>query len=404
MECAICISPKKPKEILNCPCGASACVSCQQQYGRPSCMSCSTEFTKGYLIKEGHDKLVKALLRPFQEKVYWDREATLLPQTQKLVDHEAIVTELKKHARFGYRVTIPPKPSVEMISASGQVFPCPGEECRGFVSQGAVLKCGSCKQLVCNKCREFVRQDHECNQATIQSIAMIQADSRPCPKCSAAIFRTAGCDHMFCTHCRTHFHWESGRILQSSTNHHYDNTRAFASNLALRVNGGLECGSDPTLHSVSQNLVNHRVGTEVYRMLYEETNMARELMNSMFDAQKNTFQHSEALIRVRMAYLRKEMDEAKARAKVWVLEEAYKKKQDLQQLLLVFLTIVNDLQRLWQSKKFPAEDEEIMGLYKNLMEICNSSSQSIQAEYGGAVLQFGFDLSTRRPFVTLKEV
>jgi hypothetical protein len=81
---------------------------------------------------------------------------------------------------------------------------------------------------------------------------------------------------MVCTACKSHFHWESGRLLKSSSNHHYDNVASFAINITKR---GLEesdgiCEDDrgPALFE-----------DHIPRDIFEESVDDRELMSILYD-------------------------------------------------------------------------------------------------------------------------
>ena len=58
---------------------------------------------------------------------------------------------------------------------------------------------------------------HVCDPNLVQNLEEIKKNSKPCPKCGVAIFKTEGCDQMFCIVCHTAFSWttlniETGRI------------------------------------------------------------------------------------------------------------------------------------------------------------------------------------------------
>lgn len=347
-SCSVCIESKADKFMLRCwSCNAIACTSCQVTYGISACMACAAAFGERFYIATGHKKLVKELLEPAEEKTYWDRETGLLAATQQMVDWEAKYNALKAQLRFGYRITFPPKPQLAISSSGSTMFPCPLVECRGFVT-GSSAACGSCKLRVCLKCREADSESHTCNPDTLESLKTISTDSKPCPKCCAPVFRIAGCNHMFCTNCRTHFDWISGKILQNSTNHHYINTASFASNVATTGLGasagdGDACGGDPEINAVP---VPPSSASELMRnLLWPEAQVVRNFLRDRYNHQKLLEQHDQALLKVRMQYLRKDLTEMQAKRKVWQLERAYTLKLAEARLLEEFLRVVNVYQK-----------------------------------------------------------
>lgn len=96
---------------------------------------------------------------------------------------------------------------------------CAFNDCEGFINNRWV--CGLCDRTTCKKCHAGEELGHECNPDDVASAKLIQADSRPCPSCTAVIFRISGCPAMFCTECKTCFDWNTGRINESNSNPHY---------------------------------------------------------------------------------------------------------------------------------------------------------------------------------------
>jgi len=262
--------------------------------------------------------------RPWEEEVLWNREKLLFENTQQFLDWEVQTLSLKKQLRFGLKPVFPPKPSGFL---SGSMFPCPLTECRGYVNSKGV--CGACKANVCLKCREKSQEKHVCNEAVLASLKLIQAESKPCPNCKVGIERSMGCNHMFCTFCRTHFDWTTLKILDrdKSTNFHYLQSPAF---VQFRQEVGSQERDDcrnlvefsfmlPTREDgIVQTLV-HAFGDERKRVIF----MKRTLYNEDTIQQK----HEEALIKLRIQYLKKEVDKEKYTKKVWVEEQHYEKLQ-----------------------------------------------------------------------------
>jgi len=96
---------------------------------------------------------------------------------------------------------------------------CPKIDCRGFIS--SVWKCGICDARICSDCREIQTDKHFCDEHTKSSVALLQKDTKPCPKCNCLIHKISGCDQMWCTQCRTAFSWDCGHIEHNVHNPHY---------------------------------------------------------------------------------------------------------------------------------------------------------------------------------------
>ena len=125
--------------------------------------------------------------------------------------------ELEHKTLYDYNKQPEQRQRAEFIRA------CPDNDCRGFLS--TQWKCGLCEKWSCPQCHEIkgLNRDveHTCNPDILASARLISNDTRPCPSCGSGIFKIAGCDHMWCTQCRTGFNWRTGSIEANGQNPHY---------------------------------------------------------------------------------------------------------------------------------------------------------------------------------------
>jgi hypothetical protein len=94
------------------------------------------------------------------------------------------------------------------------IMPCPLGDCKGFMSKQ--YKCGMCNGKICSKCHvklDDKNEEHECNKDMVESVKLINAETKPCPKCGARIHKINGCDQMWCISCKTAFSWNTGKIV-----------------------------------------------------------------------------------------------------------------------------------------------------------------------------------------------
>ncbi len=118
---------------------------------------------------------------------------------------------------------------------------CPVENCRGFLSTGGI--CGLCDAKICMCCHEVVGKkgeevvqvgpteemtftvggrSHICNKDSVETAKMLAKETRSCPTCKACIYKTDGCDQMWCTQCKTAFSWRTGQVESGRVhNPHY---------------------------------------------------------------------------------------------------------------------------------------------------------------------------------------
>lgn len=111
------------------------------------------------------------------------------------------------------------------------ICPCPQQDCKGFIDSVS-YKCGMCEKAVCKRCQTPEHEDQKCNPDTLETLKMLQKETKPCPKCRAPIFKIDGCDQIWCTSCHTAFSWNTGEVETGKIhNPHYYQW--------MRANGGM---------------------------------------------------------------------------------------------------------------------------------------------------------------------
>jgi hypothetical protein len=94
-------------------------------------------------------------------------------------------------------------------------YPCAVNDCRGYLTYDDKKKkmiCGMCETAHCKKCRCEEKDEHKCDPNTLETIKLMDKDTKSCPSCSIPIYKIEGCDQMWCTKCHTAFSWKSGKI------------------------------------------------------------------------------------------------------------------------------------------------------------------------------------------------
>lgn len=144
--------------------------------------------------------------------------------------------------------------------AVARVQPCIIEGCKGFI--GNDNACGLCKVVVCPHCLLENVDGHECKQEDIDTVKAIKEETRPCPSCQTPIFKTDGCDQMWCTQCHTTFSWNTGRIERGHVhNPHYIQWMRNKQNTMPREVGDVPCGGLPPLKHIQDKLQDLQVPT-----------------------------------------------------------------------------------------------------------------------------------------------
>lgn len=109
--------------------------------------------------------------------------------------------------------------------ATKVIIGCPAADCSGFLNN---YKCIICLQKTCSICLSIhdrrigeIYNDNGCKNEDIETLKLIKSDSKKCPKCGIAIYKTEGCNQMWCTNCHTGFSWKTGKIETNIHNPHY---------------------------------------------------------------------------------------------------------------------------------------------------------------------------------------
>lgn len=269
-ECSICCASMKlgiRNKKVECPsCAFSVCISCQKHYGKLECMNCRVVFRNKWAVHALGAVFVSKTARQNKIRELMLQQREELKTIAPLVEWERRMREYKNNRKYGvwnmreYGELIK-KPDRIM---SSQSFACPCVGCRGNISRSVSSigdiqansdiqanakiqedhngeeeedansktmlvselfykgSCGLCRTEMCMRCQDKWHGDMTtCSPDTLETMIQIRADSKACPKCNVAIHRTAGCSHMHCTACDTHFDWNTRTILHNSSNYHY---------------------------------------------------------------------------------------------------------------------------------------------------------------------------------------
>ena len=394
-DCYICcntlpITHRKKINQIICPkCNFEFCLQCQTKYEKQECMNCHMEFKQKFIIEHLGKQFFDKVLKP---KIIADlmiEQKESLKFVQPLVDWEREIRKQKKNARFGIHITIQDRPTIHNTINMNTIFPCPKQECRGFVENGI---CGVCKIQGCIRCREIQNENHICNVDTLQSIVALSRDSKPCPKCCAIIFKTEGCNHMFCTNCRTHFDWLSNKILKTSTNGHYLHLQRFSQDIVTRdiepnQNESNDSGFSIYHDKISIDDINKEfVPNRLIQSLWIDTNSIRLAKRKLYNEPNIQTEHQMALQELQVKFLLNDINEDQWSKNVYQLMRKKTLCLLYAEVFNIYLQTVDNLQI--QLTLPNPNITEVINNYIKLVCLSNDSFISITEEYGGPIHHF----------------
>ncbi len=285
-DCGICCEKlnKSNRKEINCVfCDYIVCRTCFQKYTLetsldPHCMNCKKTFNYDFVSNNCTSIFITKHLKTHRENILFDREKSLLPETQPyvVVEHrkKEINNDIKVLADQRYElqrkiraldtqinVLYSTMSRVRIDNVSDEpaderkkfIRKCPMNDCRGFLS--SQWKCGSCESKICNLCNEEKVNDHRCNPENVASMELLNKDTKPCPSCGTMIFRISGCPQMFCVDCHTAWDWNTSRVISGVIHnpHYYEFiNRGGGSN---RNHADIPCGGLPDAHQLRQTII-----------------------------------------------------------------------------------------------------------------------------------------------------
>ena len=266
---------------VKCPfCDLTSCRACSQRYllssfEDPHCMGCKTRWDREFIDSFCTVKFRNKDLKLHRENVLLEREKALMPATQPEVERLLAIRKLQRLAREQRERLFQLHEAGENVPELGILYnemertyrelsrlknvgdpipttftrQCPNETCKGFLNVD--WYCGLCDQYFCKDCNEPVADDHECDPGVVETMKLLNRDSKSCPKCGMVIQKLNGCSQMWCISCHTAFDWRTGEISSGRVhNPHYIEFKR--KNMISREHGDIPCGGIPSFRELRQ--------------------------------------------------------------------------------------------------------------------------------------------------------
>lgn len=256
MECRVCCEPytKRDRKTVRCGyCDYEACRVCTGKYILQrldaACMNCGKPWSVAFLQESFTKKWFLDTWIPHRSKLLFDREKSMLPETQETrmpgyrrcedIARELAAAKAEEDRLSAELAAIRDRTSAlraesnairragyvggiehaRRIHARRAYFACPDGACRGLVDSSN--RCGVCRVGVCSECREPLRGGgaHECDPEKVSTFALLSKDTKPCPSCRVPVNKAGGCDQMWCVACNSAFSWSTGRPIVGQAIH-----------------------------------------------------------------------------------------------------------------------------------------------------------------------------------------
>ena len=414
-------SNRKPIACLYC--NYKSCSGCTRQYllnstRNPDCMSCHVEWNREFIDDNFPKTFRTGELKKHRELVLLEREKSLLPSTMPLIElHRDIENEEKEAEKLRLKMEqanrhyymkvddisrlrrryhrLETGHATDVSERKNFVRNCPAGECKGFLS--TQWKCGLCETWVCPDCHEIkaAREDtnHTCKPENVETAKALAKDTRPCPKCAAAIFKIDGCDQMWCTLCHTAFSWRTGNIETTRVHnpHYYEWMRRQNNGVIPREpgDGPQGCGDQMIdVYTLRRLMTNARVdATEsntiaiIHRMITHVENWEMQ----RFNVPDRLDQYANQDLRIR--YFLEGLDEETWKSQLQQREKKWERKRAMRQVLTMFVNVAKDLMRKVQVELTSGHNgqyeqnrnrlSEILDEFEELRKYFNDSSFAV---------------------------
>lgn len=191
-----------------------------------------------------------------------------------------------------------------------------------------------------------------CDPNTVETAKAIKAETRPCPKCGTRIFKTDGCDQMWCVMegCGTAFSWASGHIVTGAIHnpHYYEWLRRREGGELLREAGDIPCGGMPNTWLMVNAVRELELPEQLNTAVLESFRNLQELVDHRlqdFPSRLPQLANKEDDVE----YLMNEISEEVWQARLERTESKFLKKKEIGQILQTLATAGSDMMnRIYQ--------------------------------------------------------
>jgi hypothetical protein len=240
----------------------------------------------------------------------------------------------------------------------------PKKNVKGFLNENWF--CGLCDVRYCKDCNEKLSHDHACDPKVVETMKLLNKDSKSCPKCGTVIHKTSGCAQMWCINCHTAFNWKTGEI-ETGRIHNPHFIEFKKRTIMSREHGDIPCGGVPTFRELqrvgaSGDMLNHAIN-----IYYVE----RQLM--YLDTQPLDNTH------IRVSYMLNDIDESDFKIFLQRQEKFLDKTRDISNIFEMIANAGGDVLRQYVLE--PHKHDQFLNILRKIVEYGNEIFETIRRRY-----------------------
>ena len=401
-DCSVCCEKYNisNRKRVPCPfCAFTTCRSCVQNFllntsSDPHCMECKRLWSREVIDEACTGTFRNGPLKLHRQQILFERERCLMPATVDAVARvkarrglqKLLVEAREEVARAQAHVAELERDIVRFVHGHVEVEEpaekrkfvrkCPSENCKGFLT--TQWNCQLCEKHICKDCNEEVRADHVCDPNNVQTVELLNKDTKPCPSCGTMIFKISGCNQMWCPDCHTAFDWKTMRIETGRIHnpHYYDFQRALHNGAPPREPGDIPCGGLPNIREMLNFCSVRRSARE--QEILEVHRLAEHIMGIELRNYELAPEHINQEMRVR--YMMDELNEEAFKKMLQANERQREKRRDVRQIFQMFADVTADHMRQMLVRTITRE--EFMGTMEKLREYTNESFRKVHKRFG----------------------
>jgi hypothetical protein len=380
------------KEIKCSYCSYNCCAVCFKTYmfsnmTEPNCMNCRKRLPREVIYNNFSKKFINGEYKTHRENMLVEREMSMMPSTQNIIELKNQIFNLRRNSdeierkiqeleneKTAIEQTIVQynqiynNPSLYYSTKISQkkettqfIKPCPATDCRGFLS--TKYNCGVCGTKVCPQCHEIKTKEteHKCDSANLESVKLIKNETKSCPKCGINIFKSVGCNQMWCTGCKTAFDWKTGLIINGVIHnpHYFEYLRSIGkedeeirNRYEDQNNQGIMCLGWEQLRLIASNfshhLCFHHFVNDIWSISRQINHNRDTILERILNMTYNMPEQVNADLRV--AYLKNIMSKDELKIKIQRRDKKYIFNQNLREIVQMYSDVLSDLLRNFANK------------------------------------------------------